>query len=190
MGEKERLAKRIYYKPFNELCTSRKNVVFDIIRLGGLKNVQGNFAKIPKAAFNFCRYGLALMVWASFILKIKWMLALVFIITAIAAIFTIRKSPLILLYSNTIGKLFKSEDEFLNIGAMRFAHSLCAILSGICLVFLYFGNEHFGWVLAGILAIFKTISAVTSCPAARIYSCVIENKMTCCSFFSRKKAGA
>ncbi len=188
MSDKERISKKMYCKSFKDLCVDRKRIVMTMLKLEKLdKKEKEQFVKVPKASFNFCRYAIALLVWATFILKIKWLLFVVFFLMILSALFTVKWAPLILLYSNTIGRFFKSGDEFLSVSSMRFAHSLCSTLSVVCLLVLYFGNEFVGWILVGMFAILKTISAIGLCPAAKLYSCATNKGGSCCSFLRKKK---
>jgi len=93
---------------------------------------------ISKAGFAFCRYTIAILVWVSFLLKIKWLLIIVLLILAISAWLRVQRAPLVVLYEYTINKIIKSKEEILNEYAMKFAHTMGTILCLICLVFLYF----------------------------------------------------
>ena len=135
---------------------------------------------VPRAAFAFCRYTVAILVWASFVLRSKWILILVGLIMFLSAVLKIRRAPLIVLYSQTIDKLWKSPQEILNESAMRFAHILATALSVLCLLFLFFINERVGWVLVLCFAAIKTISALGFCPASKLYECA--GNTNCCSF--------
>jgi len=135
---------------------------------------------VSKSAFAFCRYSIAILVWLSLILKIKWLLVVVFLVLALSAILKIEKAPFILLYKYTIGKIVKSKEEILNENAMRFAHTMGTVLSLICLLFLYFVNVDLGWIFVLVFAVLKTISALGVCPASKLYECM-GNK-TCCAF--------
>jgi len=135
---------------------------------------------VSKGAFIFCRYSIAVMVWAAFILREPWILALVGAIMFLSAALRIRRAPMIVLYSYTVDKIFKSRKEILNESAMRFAHIMATGLSAICLVFIMFVNPHVGWFLTMCFAILKTISAVGFCPASKLYECAGSDK--CCSF--------
>ncbi len=138
---------------------------------------------VPKTAFAFCRYSVAVLVWISFILKIKWILIVVLLILAISALLKIQKAPLVLLYQYTVNKIIKSKEEILNEHAMKFAHTMGTILCLLCLIFLYFVNENIGWGLTFLFAILKTISAVGMCPASKLYDCM-GNK-NCCAFIKK-----
>ncbi|MFA6145761.1 MAG: DUF4395 family protein [Patescibacteria group bacterium] len=139
---------------------------------------------IPKAAFVFCRYSIAILIWLSLIFHLKGILIFVFIIFVLSAIFKIKRAPLILLYSNTINKIVKSKDEILNEYAMRFAHIMGSVFSLICLFLLYFVNERAGWIAVFILAILKSISAFGFCPASKLYECA-TNDSSCCAFIKK-----
>jgi hypothetical protein len=139
---------------------------------------------VPKAAFIFCRYSVAILVWLAFILKIRWLVVLVFVILALSAVLKVRRAPMILIYSWTVNKMFKSKEELLNEKAMRFAHTLGTIFALISIIFLYFGNIQIGWIIVFVFAIIKTISAFGFCPASKLYSCSTNG--SCCAFLKRK----
>ena len=138
---------------------------------------------IESAGFAFCRYGVMVLVWLALIFRIKGLVGLVFLILLFSAIFTVKYAPMIIIWRYTLGKMFKSKTEVLNVKAMRFAHTLGAIIAGICVLLLYSGNNLVGWGLVGFLAIMKTISALGFCPASKVYTCMSSG--TCCAF-SRK----
>ena len=140
---------------------------------------------VSTAAFAFCRYVIAILIWLAFILRVKWVVVLVFLILVFSAILKIGKAPMILLYSYTINKLIPSKSEILDEKAMRFAHILGSILALLCIIFLYFINEKIGWVIVFAFAILKTISAFGFCPASKLYSCVMSGG--CCALTKRRK---
>ena len=100
---------------------------------------------VKSAEFAFCRYFVALLVWSAIIFSSKELVLAVFVILLLSAILTVKRAPMILIWRYTFGLLFKSKEEVLNVKAMRFAHSLGSIISGICVVLLYFGNPSVGW---------------------------------------------
>lgn len=135
---------------------------------------------VPKYAFAFCRYTIAIFIWLSFILRNPWILVFVGVIMLFSAILKIRRAPLIVLYSQTINRVWRSPQEILNESAMRFAHTLATVLSAICLLFLFVINEHIGWFLVLCFAVIKTISALGFCPASKLYECA--GNTNCCAF--------
>jgi len=138
---------------------------------------------IPNAAFIFCRYSIAVLIWLSFLLKIKWILIIVFLIFLFSAILKIKKAPMILLYSCTINKIKKSRDVVLNEKAMCFAHSIGCVFSFVAITILYFVNEKIGWGFVFLLAILKTISALGFCPASKLFDCATSDG--CCAFIKK-----
>lgn len=146
-----------------------------------------NQIKVKSTEFLFCRIGVMLIVWFAWFFKIRELVLLSFIILLLTAIFTIKYAPMFLIWRYTFGFFVKSKEEFLNVKAMRFAHTLGSIFSGICVFLLYFGFEKVGWIATFIFAIMKTTSALGFCPASKLYSCMSEG--TCCAFarkFKRK----
>jgi hypothetical protein len=139
--------------------------------------------QIESAGFAFCRIGLMILIWIAFIFKIKWILILAFFILLFSAVLTVRYAPMIVIWRYTFGLLFNGKTEILNVKAMRFAHGAGTILAGISVFLLYSGLEKAGWILVGIFAILKTISAIGFCPASKLYTCMSSG--TCCAF-SRK----
>jgi|APSaa5957512622_1039677.scaffolds.fasta_scaffold93404_1 hypothetical protein len=101
-----------------------------------------------------------------------------------SAIFKVKNSPLVQLYSQSIEKIskLKSKKILVNEKAIRFAHIIGTIFSGICIIALLF-RENIGWGIVFIFAIIKTISAVGICPASKLYDCM--NSGSCCTFLKK-----
>ncbi len=133
--------------------------------------------EINKYSLKFCKFGVAAMLWIAFILKIKILLGIVFVIFVLSALLKINRAPMILLYNYTAGLLIKSPKVIVNADAMRFVHTLASCFSGICLLLVYL-NLFFAWSAVLIFAIMKTVSSFGFCPGEKIYSCV---KGGCCS---------
>lgn len=138
---------------------------------------------VPRAAFIFCRYTVAILIWLSLILRSEPILFAVFIILLLSAILKIRKAPMIWLYSHTINLIMKSKDEILNEHAMRFAHTMGSTLAAVCILLLTFAGERVGWIAVGVFAILKTVSALGFCPASKLYECTTGG--TCCAFIKK-----
>ena len=136
--------------------------------------------------FAFCRIGLMVLIWIAFIFRIKWILGLAFIILLLSAILTVKRAPMIIFWDYTFGLMFKTDKEILNVKAMRFAHLLGTILAGVCTILIYSRYEFAGWILVGIFAIMKTISAFGFCPASKMYVCMSNGG--CCSFSKKFKS--
>jgi hypothetical protein len=140
-------------------------------------------AAVPKAAFFFCRYTMAALAWLAFLLKLKWLMVVVFLLLGLSALLTVRRAPLILLYTATLHRLFPSPTEELSVKSMRFAHTLGAVLAFVCLLFLYGLSERAGWGLTLLFCLLKTLSAFGLCPAYKLHGCMTSG--TCCAFLKK-----
>ena len=138
---------------------------------------------VPKAAFAFCRYSIAILIWLALIFHAKTIIWIVLAIFLLSAILKIRRAPMILLYRWTVNKIFKSKDEILNEHAMAFAHIMGSVFSVICLSLLYFTDERIGWIAVFCFAILKSISAFGFCPASKLYECATND--SCCAFIKK-----
>lgn len=139
---------------------------------------------IPRNAFLFCKWTIALLLWLALILRIKELVLIACAILGLSAILKIRRAPLVYLYSNTVERIFKSKQEMLDENAMRFAHTMGAVMSGICSILLFFISAKAGWIFTGLLAIMKTWGAMGHCSALKLYGCMSNG--ACCV---RKKNG-
>jgi hypothetical protein len=139
--------------------------------------------QVQTAAFLFCRYTIALLIWCSFIFHLRELLVVAFLVLALSYLLKVGRAPLIVLYTYTVGKIVPSKSEILDEKAMAFAHLLGTILAGVCCVLLYFVNERVGWVAVLVFAILKSISALGYCPASKLYACASNG--TCCALSKR-----
>ncbi|MGE5329175.1 MAG: DUF4395 family protein [Deltaproteobacteria bacterium] len=127
---------------------------------------------VSKGAFIFCKWTVAIIIWASLIFRIKWLILLACGILVLSAILKIQKAPLIFLYTQTIDRIFKSPNEILDECGMQFAHTLGGVLTLICALLLYFVNDTAGWIMVFIVAIAKTAGAMGFCTALKLYGCM------------------
>lgn len=137
---------------------------------------------ISRGAFAFCRYGLAVIPWVALIFHIKWLILLGLVIMLLSAILKVGKAPMIVLYTLTINKIFKSKDTVLDENAMFFAHTFGTILFAIAAILLYYVNEKTGWFFVGFIAVAKTIGAMGFCAAGKMYTCMNNSGGNCCNF--------
>ncbi len=132
---------------------------------------------IPSHAFVFCRYSIALLVWLAWALHSAWCLGAAALILALSAALKVQRAPLIVLYSQTLLRLYKSPEEIVDETAMRFAHVLGAFLAGVCLLSVFLKPE-LGWRFTLLFALLKSVSALGFCPATRLFGCATNT--TCC----------
>lgn len=138
---------------------------------------------IQRNAFLFCRYGVALMVWAALIFRNVYLLAAAFVILALSAALTVRWAPMVWLYTVTLGRVIPSKDVVLDIKAMRVAHTAGAVLALVCLALIYHESPIAWWVV-GAFALLKTASAVGVCPAYKLYGCLSAGG--CCALSGKR----
>lgn len=143
--------------------------------------------EISSSAFNFCKYGIASLLWLSIIVQSKLLVIIVFAILVLSALLKVRRAPLVLLYTFTVEKLIKSKRIILDEKAVRFAHIVGAVFSGAAILFLYFINPLAGWIITGILALLKTSGAMGYCGAMKLYSCLNNPNGQCCRVGKRVK---
>ena len=135
---------------------------------------------VPHAAFNFCKYTMALIFWLSLIFHSKLLVIVGFLILLLSSLLKVKKAPLVFLYTYTIDKLFPSKKEILDEKAVCFAHEVGATMALISLLFLYFIHPLTGWVIIGVLAFLKTSASFGFCGAMKLYGCLNNPNGQCC----------
>lgn len=138
---------------------------------------------IQNNAFVFCRYSIAAMIWLALIFQNVWLLALAFIVLALSALLTVRRAPMVLLWTYTLGRLIPSKDVVLDIKAMKFAHELGAVLALVSFA-LVWTNNPIAWYFVAAFGVLKTISALGYCPASKLYGCLVSEG-GCCALTAR-----
>jgi hypothetical protein len=133
---------------------------------------------ISNGAFAFCRYTVAVIFWVALILGSRELVLAGFVILVLSALLKVRKAPLIVLYTATVEKLFPSDQVIVDEKGIRFAHIVGAVVSGLCLLLLYFTKGNAGWIMTGFLALLKTSAALGFCSALKLYNCM--NSGSCC----------
>ncbi|MBP1920749.1 DUF4395 family protein [Youngiibacter multivorans] len=124
---------------------------------------------ISKGGYAFSRYFLAVLIWMSLLLKQKELLLIVLAFLLLAVALKLRRSPLVVFYDSTIGRILQSKQVEIDEDGLRFANALGGTLCLICLGLLYFGPVALGWYITGFFAVFKTVSAFGYCPGLKLY---------------------
>lgn len=130
-----------------------------------------DYAIVQRNAFIFCRYGVAALIWVALLTQSIGVLLAVFAILLLSALFSVRRAPMIVLWNHTLGRTFPSDEEVLDVAAMRFAHGLGAMMALIGLSMVWHGNP-FAWWFVAAFAVLKTTSALGWCPAYRLWGCM------------------
>lgn len=142
-------------------------------------------ASISKGSFAFCRATVAILLWASIILRMNALVVLVFFIMLLSAVFKVSKAPLILLYRYTVERIKTSETIIVDENGIYFSHLVGAVFSLICLALLYFENGFVSLVVTILFAILQTSAAFGFCSALKLYTCMAGGN--CCRFGSYAK---
>ena len=134
---------------------------------------------IPRGAFAFCRWSLTGLLWLALATRQIGLLGVVAGILALSAILRVDRSPMVVVYRTTLGRLFPPTSfEFLDATAMRFAHGSGAVL-GACVLAAILRYPRGGWVALACFCGLKTVSALGYCPASKLFVCL--RKGGCCA---------
>lgn len=143
--------------------------------------------EVYSAAFTFCKYSLALLFWAAWILHAKELVGIVLLILLLSAWWGVQQAPLVLLYTHTLNRFIPSQLVLVDANAVRFAHLSASVFTMIALLFLYLLSPLLGWAIIGLMAIFKTSGALGFCGAMKLYECMNNPNGQCCRFGSKMK---
>lgn len=137
-------------------------------------------ATISNGSFVFCRASVAILLWISILLQLKWLVAVVFFIMILSAIFKVEKAPLILVYKYTLEKVKPSNNVIVDETGIYVSHLVGGIFAGFCLLLLYFKENPWGWIVTALFAILQTSAAFGFCSALKLYTCMAGGN--CCRF--------
>lgn len=143
-------------------------------------------ATVSTAAFRFCRYSMAVLLWCALAFHVKWLVAAVVVLLVWSVIATVKRAPLIVLFERTLGRLFPSaRTDELDVRGMRITQGMGAVLGAVALALLCLPDERAGWGFVLFYAILKTVSAIAGCPAYKLYRCWTGG--SCCAFLRKAK---
>jgi uncharacterized membrane protein len=91
---------------------------------------------ITEGSFAFCRYTVAVLLWLSILLQLKELVIAVFVIMALSVWLKVRRAPLIVLYRQTVDRIFPSRQVTVDEKGIRFAHMVGAVVSLMCIITL------------------------------------------------------
>jgi hypothetical protein len=141
--------------------------------------------ELPQGAFAFCRWSLALALWAALLAHQAWLVAATGAILAASALLGVGRSPMIMLWRWTAHRLLPTAHVVLDANAMRFAHAMGALLCAVTFTLLL------TMPLAGraallLLVALKTVGALGFCTASKLYECTARGG--CCGILGRRDA--
>jgi uncharacterized membrane protein len=133
---------------------------------------------IPSFAFHFCRIGVTALLWAALLLSAPWLAVLCLVVLALSALLGVERSPLVVLWSQTVERLRPSRPVVLDRNGMRFAHAAGTLLLALAVALLYTQPAIGRWALLAV-ALLKTAAAAGGCSAMKLYQCLSDGG--CCS---------
>ena len=155
--------------------------------------VRYQMATVSKKGFAFCRFTIAIMLWITVVLLffgIKWGIFVPFSIMFVSGILTVRRAPLIALYTILFDRKGLGETDVLNVSSIRFSHFVGSAFSIIVILFLYvFKINIVAYIFLGILTVLQTIAAFGYCSAQKLYECIVLGK-NCCNLGKRIRGGS
>jgi len=138
---------------------------------------------VQRGAFIFCRTSLAVLLWLALVFQAPALVVATAVILAASAALTVSRAPMILLYSWSAGRVWPGGFEVLDERAMRFAHGLGALMTGLCAVLLY-TSPRAGYITLVMVALFKTAGACGFCSGLKLYGCATNDD--CCAFLAKR----
>jgi hypothetical protein len=167
----------VYYRGKQE----EKALIAQFPAYGEYRNHTGMFfpmamgpetARVPTAAFLFCRVSLTVLLWVALVLNSFWPVLAVFVILLASVILKVQRSPMVQLYQQTVLRIFPTwHYELLDVPAMRFAHALGMVLSFAVLLALL-ASPPVGWYCLLAFCLLKTVTAIGYCPASKLFACM------------------
>lgn len=132
--------------------------------------------RISKIGFEFCRYGVAALVWLAVLFNsYEWLVATALLLGA-SALLKVRKAPMVVLGHFLMGGMLPDKVVVDELG-MQFAHVMGFVLNIIVLAVVIFVPA-IGWWVTLAFALMKTVSAAGHCSALKLYGCL--NNDECC----------
>lgn len=121
-------------------------------------------------ALRLCRATTVVFLLAALYFQSFWFVILVFILMASSTVFSISRSPLIVLYTRILTRFGVKKEEIIDVNAIRFAQGLGSVLLLCAMLLLYAFHHPFGgWVLVSIVAFSTAFGSLGYCLGAYIY---------------------
>ncbi len=147
---------------------------------------------VSRNGFRFCRWSVTAMVWAGVLWRVEALILASALIMAASALLTVRRAPMIWLWSSTVDRAFPSPAEMLDANGMRLAHVVATLALGAPWAALHFGPAAAAepaWRLLVFVAFFKTLGALGYCPVSRMFTCVLGGG-NCCRWLPGRKGSS
>lgn len=142
--------------------------------------------KVYRQSVAFCKYFIAGILWLAVVLMSVVPVYIVLAIFIASALLGVNRAPLVVFFNKTFAKRIKTDEEYINVYSMRFAHLVGTAFCVFALISYYLNGRILALVLIIILAIMQTIASAGYCSAQKLYECVICNS-NCCRIGKRIK---
>ena len=106
------------------------------------------------------------------------------VVMVASAILTVRRAPMVVLYTVLVERFKPSQVVVLDATGLRLAHVVAAVGLAVPLAYLQWGdaNQALGaWRFLYALALFKTAGAMGFCAVSRMFTCMVGGG-SCCAF--------
>jgi hypothetical protein len=138
---------------------------------------------VQRMAFLFCRTSVAIALWVAWVFRVPWLVVASAVVLALSALLAVGRAPMIVLYSQTLGRAWPGRTEILDERAMRVAHGVGAALTAVSALLIHLAPR-VGYACLFFVAVAKTAGALGFCSVLKLYGCV--NSDTCCAWTGRK----
>jgi hypothetical protein len=140
--------------------------------------------KVYRQSVAFCKYVIAGLLWLAIILRSPVPVFIVLAVMAVSALTGVERAPLVVFYNKAFAKRFHSDEEYINMYSMRFAHLVGVSFCIAALFSFYLISPLVALVLTVIQAVLQSIASLGYCSAQKLYECVVCNS-NCCRFGKR-----
>src|SRR5574344_1985595 len=93
---------------------------------------------VKKQSVTFCKYMIAGTLWISILTGNVIPVYIVLCITLTSAALGVKNAPLVRLFDLTVAKIMKTDDVYINMHSMRFAHLFASVFCILSIVSYHF----------------------------------------------------
>ena len=136
---------------------------------------------VKKQSVTFCKYIIAGTLWIAVFTGNAIPVYIIFFIMLASGVLGIKNAPLVKLFDLTFAKRIRTEEVYINMYSMRFAHLFACVFCVFSILSYHFISQIIFIILTLILAVLQTIASFGYCSAQKLYECVVCNS-NCCRF--------
>lgn len=148
---------------------------------------------VKKQSVAFCKYVTAMLIWAAILFRSPIPIYIVFVLMAVSAVTGVHRAPLVVFFNITFAKHIHTDEVYINMHSMRFAHIVGCVFCILSVISYFFLPLVVTLIITAVFAVLQTIASFGYCSAQKLYECVVCNS-NCCRFGKkirsiRKNAG-